>query len=75
MNERIKELRVNASEWMNAQGRPLEYRSAWEKQCDEKFAELILKECIEQLDLPNSPVPIQAGLNLAKNAIKEHFGI
>jgi hypothetical protein len=69
MNERIKELRVTASEWMSAQGRPLEYRSDWEKQCDEKFAELIVNECIEQVEqAKNSPF-----VNLTDANRMKHF--
>jgi hypothetical protein len=41
----------------------------------EKFAELIVAECIEQLNIPNVPTPISAGLNLGRVAIKEHFGV
>lgn len=44
MNERINKIRIEAAEWMKTQGYPLEYRSNWEKQCDEKFAELIVQE-------------------------------
>jgi len=39
-----------------------------------KFAELIVRECMEQLNISNVPAPISAGLNLGKVAIKEHFG-
>ena len=41
----------------------------------EKFAELIVKECMEQLNISNVPAPISAGLNLGRVAIKEHFGV
>lgn len=37
--------------------------------------ELVVRECIEQLNIPNVPAPIFAGLNLGKVAIKEHFGV
>jgi len=40
-----------------------------------KFAELIVRECMEQLNISNVPAPISAGLNLGKVAIKEHFGV
>jgi len=41
----------------------------------EKFAELIVRECMEQLNISNVPAPISAGLNLGRVAIKEHFGV
>ena len=41
----------------------------------EKFALLIVRECIEQLNIANVPAPISAGLNLGRVAIKEHFGV
>ena len=41
----------------------------------EKFAELIVRECMEQLNISNVPTSISAGLNLGRVAIKEHFGV
>jgi hypothetical protein len=41
----------------------------------DKFAELIVRECMEQLNISNVPTSISAGLNLGKVAIKEHFGV
>jgi hypothetical protein len=41
----------------------------------EKFAELIIRECMEQLNISNVPTSISAGLNLGRVAIKEHFGV
>jgi hypothetical protein len=41
----------------------------------EKFAELIVAECVSQLNIPDVPGPISAGLNLGKIAIKQHFGV
>ena len=51
MNERIDKIRIEAAEWMKMQGYPLEYRSTWEKQCDEKFAELIVNQCASIVSL------------------------
>jgi hypothetical protein len=39
------------------------------------FAELIVAECVSQLNIPDVPGPISAGLNLGKIAIKQHFGV
>ena len=66
MNERIKELaQVLPFEWI-------------EKSPDniEKFAELIINDCIAQLTIVHEsgvPAQIQAGLNLGRVSIKEHF--
>ena len=49
-------------------------RVKWEAAM-ERFAELIVRECIEQLNISNVPAPISAGLNLGRVAIKEHFGV
>ena len=43
----------------------------------EKFAELIIRECIEQIDINNynSGDEWDAAMTCASNAIKEHFGV
>jgi hypothetical protein len=50
MNERIRELKNQAwtlvSEEERARGELYEAREQWER-CDQKFAELIVKECAE----------------------------
>jgi len=40
-----------------------------------EFTELIVRECMEQLNISNVPAPISLGLNLGRVAIKEHFGV
>jgi hypothetical protein len=42
---------------------------------NQKFAELLVGECVSQLNIPDVPGPISAGLNLGKIAIKQHFGV
>jgi hypothetical protein len=53
MNERIQELRKQAwtlvSEEERARGELYEAREQWER-CDQKFAELIVRECIDILE-------------------------
>ncbi len=64
MNERIRELESQCWE-------PRQYGPAWFD--SEKFAELIVRECIEQVITgPNGPAyyAVEAGLRL-----KEHFGV
>ena len=84
MNERIRELTVKAlsscnpakmtslsSSVDNGDGVdiPLEF--------SEKFAQLIMQECVEQVQgcSMNSGDEWEQGLVLAEEAIKEHFGV
>jgi hypothetical protein len=67
MNERIKELALQVD--------LMRYPSDGINIKIEKFAELIVRECMEQLNISNVPAPISAGLNLGRVAIKEHFGV
>jgi hypothetical protein len=69
MNERIREL----AEQAGLESFYVEY-SPWQVEF-EKFAELIVGECVSQLNIPDVPGPISAGLNLGKIAIKQHFGV
>ena len=74
MNERIRELAKEALDY--AEKKKLEEVSQhWFKLYNEKFAELIVRECMEQLNISNVPTSISAGLNLGRVAIKEHFGV
>jgi hypothetical protein len=75
MNERIRELtdtaKFMAEETINRKisANPELYAFA------EQFAQLIVQECMEQLNIFNVPTSISAGLNLGRVAIKEHFGV
>lgn len=75
MNERIRELigqaKFMAEETINKQIPKNAELDAFA----EKFAELFVRECLEQLNISNVPAPISAGLNLGRVAIKEHFGV
>jgi len=75
MNERLNNLvgqaKVMAEETLNKQISKNAELDAFA----EKFAELIVQECLEQLNISNVPAPISAGLNLGRVAIKEHFGV
>ena len=72
MNERIKELAIEAG-----------YDWAWDTQIDfghkemEKFAELIVQECMEQASIGNGHGNNQwdRALTFAAKNIKEHFGV
>jgi hypothetical protein len=73
MNERIREIAKQTGYIWHASGDPQIYEFTPEKL--DKFADLVIQECIEQLNISNVPVPISAGLNLGRVAIKEHFGV
>jgi hypothetical protein len=78
MNERIREL-AHKAEFINKRHNGDEWRWGYidpELSAKlEKFAELIVRECMEQLNISNVPTSISAGLNLGRVAIKEHFGV
>jgi hypothetical protein len=78
MNERIRELKNQAwtlvSEEERARGELYEAREQWER-CDQKFAELIVAECMEQIWYTR-----EDGINgnvseVIKDRIKQHFGV
>ena len=69
MNQRIKELAEQAGMYI------VDDEFSTYGKFAEKFAELIVRECIEQLNIPGVTHPISAGLNLGRVAIKEHFGV
>lgn len=75
MNDRYKELACEAAEWCKqyAEGTPV----AWE--WEQKFAELIIQECTEQVgslmgQAFHESVEMEA-LLASRLAIKKHFGI
>jgi hypothetical protein len=85
MNERIKELADQAGEYVNEVYTP-PVRSKtpgkiwegehvdWHTQFNQKFAELIVKECAEVLlKWKNEPFPFDE--DMAVSLIKEHFGV
>ena len=78
MNERIREL-AHKAEFINKRHNGDEWRWGYidpELSAKlEKFALLIVRECMEQLNISNVPTSISAGLNLGRVAIKEHFGV
>jgi hypothetical protein len=69
MNERIRKLEAQC--WGATKYGPPWFDS-------KKFAELIVKECISELEKikrSGVPTPIQGGLNLGVVSLKEHFGV
>ena len=75
MNERIRELRrlatlvetYTANDGSVHEGKSVDL---------EKFAELIVRECIDQCaDIPGSNDEYDKGIRWAANQIKQHFGV
>jgi hypothetical protein len=81
MNERIRELAVQAEkladEATNAYNDDTgNWRKVWNEVYDEKFAELIVKECrnaISELDVDSPEATI--ALLMADGAIRSRFGV
>jgi len=82
MNERIRELARQAREYANSK-EPYEKikNKAWIDVYDEKFAELIVRECIDTIvrDTANYPgegmMAYYQGVQDAGKSIKQHFGV
>ena len=73
MNERIKQLAVEADiKFLDFHGR--EYCEAWVEQ-QEKFAELIVQECIAQCEKNAEHEWLGSGSKLSAFNIKQHFGV
>ena len=74
MNKRIRELSKQAWESITVQDALAD--EAFEK-FDQKFAELIVKECIEQASISNGHGNNQwdKALTFAADNIKKHFGV
>ena len=73
MNERIKELSKQAWEWAEQQ----EYKDATQEFSDileQKFAELIIRECMSVADLPKNPTGQWDHLE-SSEVIAKHFGV
>jgi hypothetical protein len=83
MNERIKELKEQSMEWFPNQADPdtkIRLLNA------EKFAELIVRQCIDKIETYHIPVGNSAAGEMAcgmtydalkeiRDEIKEHFGV
>jgi hypothetical protein len=70
MNERIKQLVKQAG--LDDDMFPID---EWDNPELEKFAELIVRECIEQCSANDSNDEWDKGVRWAANQIKEHFGV
>ena len=80
MNERIQQLAEQADNFAdNKIQMPGEYHPDWHDVRDEKFAELIVRECIKIVEYKGNKSgkdhPVGFNLLDAAQDIKEHFGV
>lgn len=82
MNERIRELEMQADEWSKYNYTWTPTGNNWVEVYMEKFAELIVQECLEQIYSVTIDNPTDdwdqgydSGLNAAAETIKTHFGV
>jgi hypothetical protein len=84
MNERIKELALQAMTYVTHNPKANKFNSG--DMFDEKFAELIVRECIDKIETHRIPVGNSAAGEMAcewtyaalkeiRDEIKEHFGV
>ena len=77
MNERIRELAEQAGEWYMNNSKEFPSPQEW----NEKFAELLIQQCIEQcskalFEYTGQPsVTHNYAVGLCQDNIKEHFGV
>jgi hypothetical protein len=71
MNERIKELRIQACKWASENVPITEYENA----SDEKFTELIVRECLDIVNRKEYSYHEADPLWETSQLIKEHFGV
>lgn len=82
MNERILELRTQAAAWVAENHQPQDSNAYSQKEIDqrylmyeEKFAELIVQNCIEKIkttEVPRGNIP---ALSMVVRTLKQHFGV
>jgi len=85
MNERILELRTQAAAWVAKNHQPQDPNAYSQKEIDqrylmyeEKFAELIVRECVAVVDGmadPEDSDPYFWTIQNASQKIKKHFGV
>ena len=80
MNERIREFAEQARKYAdeNRPGSFVKYDPEWFVLYNEKFAELIVRECVDIID-KDAELPDDIGgnayLRMASKKIKQHFGV
>ena len=72
MNERIRELAEQAEDWADNQNF---YESDYRDYLMEKFAELIVRECVQLFDRNPGIMNVKSPPSTASALIKQHFGV
>ena len=76
MNERIKQMAEQADNFADDKIQmPGEYHPDWHDVRDEKFAELIVKECAKVCRVQPNVYALKADRDNCAIAIEEHFGV
>jgi metal-dependent amidase/aminoacylase/carboxypeptidase family protein len=75
MNERIRELAEQAVIMTSAEVTWHKDRISWQKLYDQKFAELIVKECADAIIKDSRLNDVRSAANGCVRTIKEHFGV
>jgi hypothetical protein len=82
MNEQIQKFAEQAFLFASATDDSDESDANWWKEYNEKFAELIVKECIHELDMCRFEIPRERwmderndGIDFCVDTIKKHFGV
>ena len=70
MNERIKELALQAGYTKDMFG-----VGHWDMPECKKFAELVVKECLDQLLIGDRDEDYDKGIYWSREQIKQHFGV
>lgn len=70
MNDKIKQLKIQACKWASENAPSTEYENA----CDQKFAELIVKECLSVIEEMNPHDP-ERHIDDIFDEVDEHFGV
>ena len=73
MKDRIKQLKIQACKWASENASSTEYENA----ADQKFAELIVRECmnVAGANYMSTPEDCVYYVDLAVERIAEHFGV
>ena len=75
MNGRIEELKQQAADYVDSIDNGIDIEE-YRKLLDQKFAELIVRECAEWLRQPVNQTPSSREvMNIAAARLKQHFGV
>ena len=78
MNEKIKQLVKQAEQYAldrANEGSDEDYDYAFDDDFRQKFAELIVKECLDQLHVSDWDEDYDKGIYWSREQIKNHFGV